>query len=80
MERTLSRRRALRIASLPLIAAAVCLAAPSMATAATHPNGIQGTGHAIHVNGIGGGSTVHVNGIGGGDSAVSPDGISGGGK
>lgn len=69
MDRTLSRRRALRIASLPLIAAAVCLAAPSMATAATHPNGIDGSG-----------SAVHINGIGGGDSAVSPDGISGGGK
>ena len=44
VNRTPIRGRARRIASVTLIAAAVSLAAAATASAATHVNGIQGTG------------------------------------
>ena len=69
MNRTPIRGRARRVASVTLIAAAVSFAAPALASAATHVNGIEGTGHAVHVNGIEGTGSV-----------VSPDGIQGTGK
>jgi len=65
VDRKPSRHRARRVASLTLIAAAISLAAPAMASAAVHsngiqgsgravvsPDGIQGTGHAVHIDGI----------------------------
>ena len=52
MNRTPIRGRARRVASVTLIAAAVSLAAPAMASAATHVNGIQGTGSVVSPDGI----------------------------
>ena len=69
MSRKLIGGRARRAASVTLIAAAVSFAVPAVACAATHGNGIEGSGHAVHVNGIQGTGSV-----------VSPDGIQGTGK
>lgn len=70
MDTERNRHRVRRVASVPLLAAAVALAVPSAASAAAHPSGIQGTGHAVHVTGI----------EGSGRAVVSPDGIQGTGK
>jgi hypothetical protein len=80
VDRTLIRRGARRAASVALVAAAVSLAVPAVASAAVQTNGLGGTGHPAQVNGISGsGHAVRVNGIGGGDRGVQTNGISGGG-
>ena len=65
------RRRARQVASMAAIAGAVLFAAPTVASAAVHPDGIQGSGHnAIQPTGI----------QGTGHNAVKPAGIQGTGK
>ena len=53
-----------RVTSVALIAGAVSLAAPTIASATVQTNGIQGSGHAVQINGIeGSGHAVQIDGI-----------------